>query len=158
MKTQSLLALSGTLLVGLLGGTLFTNLAGGQVTPSGLTLYGPAGLLGPTVNVTVSGIPTPQQMMRIVGGPGFTVPAGKLFVATGMGAAQPVAADQHVTVGIDGNFALGGWLTQLGAGGSIAQSDQIIQVPPGLVATAGQTVTVGDTTGQGVLLGYLVDA
>ncbi len=36
--------------------------------------------------VRVEGIPTPQQMVRVVEGSPFTVPVGKLLVVTGTGA------------------------------------------------------------------------
>ena len=50
--------------------------------------------------VTVEGIPTPQQMMRVVEGQPFTVPAGKVFVLTGLGKAG--SGGQLISFQVDG--------------------------------------------------------
>ena len=109
----------------------------------------------------IKGIPTPNSMMRVTEGVPFTVPAGKLFVATGIGGTLN-NKDFWVNVVFDGEIVLtaiptmtpGGVVVASGAGPSIPA------IPPGLVADNGTVVEVMDslTLGKGVLLGYLADA
>src|SRR5262249_5193403 len=130
---------------GLLGLVL---IAAGAVQVPGKAVAIPTLGLGP---IQVSGIPTPQQMMRIHENQPFTVPPGKLFVATGLGQAQLItgyAANLRFAgqVIVTYNFSSG--LSPLGS------------LPPGIVASGG-TVVSTDTPGGGataVALGYLVDA
>ena len=114
----------------------------------------------------ILGVPTPQQMMRVVEGQPFTVPHGKLFVATGCGFTTqqvPFAGDQmafEISFSGVNVFALSGrWSANQG----LADGDGL-SIPPGLVASTGMLVAVdglwdGDEADlTGVLLGYLADA
>jgi len=97
--------------------------------------------------VTVSGIPMPQQMMRVIEGQPFAVPHGKILVVTG--AANYGAGETGALLTIDGQIVA----TPLVSGTPIA-------IPPGLTAKGGQVVAIDDTqpAGTGILLAYLADA
>jgi len=101
--------------------------------------------------VRVAGIPTPQQMMRVHEGLPFTVPAGKLFVVTGLGQAQLItgyAANLRFNGQIILTYSFSSGLSPFG------------DIPPGIVAPEGTEVST-DTPGGGttaVVLGYLVEA
>lgn len=105
------------------------------------------GGLGP---VQVEGVPTPQQMMRVVEGQPFAVPAGKVLVCTGVGRVGNVNAPLDIR--FDGSNVLVVWATQ--------STSQLAAIPQGLVAASGVSVSVFDNGGsqEGVLLGYLADA
>lgn len=146
MKPVSIHPLSALAGVGLLGLVLLAT--GAVQTPGQFQKLG-RWFPGP---IQVEGIPTPQQMMRIVEGQPFTVPPGKLFVVTGLGLAQ-------LTTGFGANLRIDGQaiLTYHWSSGVSPFGD----VPPGLVASAGSVVSTDTTTPGGVhavVLGYLADA
>lgn len=111
-----------------------------------LTISGP---------VEVAGVPTPQQMMRIVEGQPFVVPNGKIFVATGIGADQILFSGKfdlriHSTIVAEAELPRGS-----------VPSASILPVPPGIAAHAADTVDVVEPNATGVVgiaLGYLADA
>ena len=109
--------------------------------------------------IQVEGIPTPAQMMRVVGGTPFTVPAGKLFVATGVrrmaNLPAPDSSNQQWWMEVKFNSQIvvvfnGRW--QQGPNGAGGDGDDK-NIQPGLTAPEGTLVET-----YGVLLGYLVDA
>jgi hypothetical protein len=128
--------------------------------------------------IQILGQPRPQEMMRVTEGAAFTVPPNKLFVVTGLLSTYAVApsdGDNIVTLAFDGQDIAAALLSgarrgSASPGGSQENSSShtvspygggpsLASVPPGLVATAGQVVTVIDnTSGVGTALGYLVDA
>jgi len=124
-------------------------IAAGAVQVPGRAVAIPTLAVGP---VYVAGIPTPQQMMMVVEGQPFTIPAGKLFVVTGLGLANLVT----------------------GFGANLRFDDKVIltypwssstppfgDIPPGIVAPGGTVVSAETTTPGGTnarVLGYLVDA
>jgi hypothetical protein len=114
--------------------------------------------------ITVHGIATPEQMMRVVEGTPFTVPAGKLFVVTGLAStgfdyAPGPAPRKQVQLLLNGQPALAAMMLDWQGGGSYAGGGPTIaKVPPGFVAVAGSTVTAVDASvNDGIALGYLVD-
>jgi len=128
MKTSTLIV-PAALAAGVLIGGYFTAPAGAQAV--GLASV-PIVVRGP---VQVEGVPTPQQMMRVKQGTPFTVPAGKLFVVTGVGAeTMSQGADYIAIVIFDG---LDAWATSIAANGAAIDG----HVPAGLVAQQGQVVT-----------------
>ncbi len=137
MRIDKLSALFGAMLAGL----VFVALAAQQITPAKLLLSGP---------VTVRGIPTPNQMVRVVEGVPFVVPAQKVFVVTGLGSnghlfAPGPAPNKHVRVSFDGVSVLEAMILEWQGGGSYSGGGPAIsEVPPGLVAPAGTTVTATD--------------
>lgn len=114
--------------------------------------------LGP---VTVRGVPTPDQMVRVVEGSPLTVPADKVLVVTGVGstANTPINNTLAIQILFDGQVVLGAQVKVTDANGVSGAGPAIPSVPPGLKAGAGQQVAVQDDGPfLGVLLGYLADA
>ena len=96
--------------------------------------------------VKIQGVPTADQMVRIPEGSPFVVPAGKAFVATGLG--RSTGSGTLVWIRIDG---LPVWF-----GSITSNAETTHSVPPGIVAAAGSTV---EASGKAAMvLGYLVDA
>lgn len=133
-------------------------LMGAAQTAAHLRLF----LSGP---VRIEGHPTPQQMQRVVEGAPFVVPAGKLFVVTGLGSnghdfAPGPGPNKHVRVSFNGISVLEAMIYEWQGGGSYAGGGPTIPpVPAGLTAPAGVTITAtDDSVDAGVVLGYLVDA
>lgn len=128
------------------------------------TTTGPIGFAATRVTLTgpieIAGVPTAQQMMYVVEGQPFTVPLDKLFVCTGIGATNN-GANPGINVVFDGvpliEVRPG---KEVGGGSTSGYGPSISVVPPGLVATAGTTVSVESNgqADQGILLGYLADA
>lgn len=149
MKARTSVFVASTLLALLVGGSLLSNLADGQTTPTGITLIGPAGLTGPSTTVNVHGIPRPDQMMWLKEGTLYTVPTGKIFVCTGLG-----------YFGITSGTTLGVQINSIEVL-RIQAKETVTPIPPGLVATAGQTIECWESPGAGqfgILMGYLADA
>ncbi len=151
MKTNRIHAPSaalGALVLGLAG-----LLIGAQVVgPAPVAVPRPtlnAGVLIAGGPVTVRGIPTPQQMLRIEENTNYTVPAGKIFVATGI---ARINGDQDFGyISFDGQV--------------VARFPVPMEIPAGLTAPAGTVVNVVCTAFATctvppvmVLLGYLDDA
>lgn len=104
----------------------------------------------PVGPVAVAGIPTPSQMMRVEEGTPFSVPPEKVFVVTGVGS-NTTNTSINITVSFD---AVSVWHWKVRT--NDVQSTPA--VPPGLVAQAGEVVSVvDDHTGRAVILGYLAD-
>ena len=101
--------------------------------------------------IQVEGIPTPQQMMRVVEGTPFIVPAGKRFVVTGLGSTT-TNTDIRITISFN-TTPVWHWMVKE------ADVQATPLVPTGLVAAEGETVEVVDNhvSGQAVVLGYLAD-
>jgi len=99
--------------------------------------------------LTIAGVPSPDQMIRVVDGEPMTVPVGKRLVVTGLASLPEPPPSQRVGVLFDGEYVIQAGLTD----GSIAG------IPPGLVAQSGTVVEVRDNNGTAqkscVLLGYL---
>lgn len=127
-------------------------------------------ILGP---IQVDGIPTPGQMVAVyesgasipvsghVAVGSFVVPSGKLLVITGVGSTGEANSTTKMTqVLFDGSVAVAGLLYKWQGGGSYAGGGPAVpEVPPGLVATEGTTITVVDASSDfGVAFGYLADA
>lgn len=115
--------------------------------------------------VEIANYPKPQNMRRIVEGTPFVVPSGKLFVVTGLGSnghnfAPGPGPNKHVRVSFDGTSVLEAMILEWQAGGSYSGGGPTIpEVPPGLTAPAGTSITAtDDAVDLGVVLGYLVDA
>ncbi|HEX6885983.1 MAG TPA: hypothetical protein VF530_21595 [Planctomycetota bacterium] len=145
MKSETIHPVSAVAGAGLLGLVLLA--AAAAQTPVTLQQI-PTGQSG---QLRVAGIPTPQQMKRVVEGQPFTVPPGSLFVVTGLGQTQ-ILTGSSANLRFDGQVALtcvfSSGLPPLGV------------VPPGLVAPGGTLISV-ETPGGGataLVLGYLVDA
>jgi len=113
------------------------------------------------VEQTINGLPTPQQMMRVVEGAPLVVPGGKLFVVTGFGALGQNGSTNSIDIEFDGTPVLRGHniVALIGTGSVTGAGPSVLPVPAGLVATAGTSIeAVSNTSGTGVLLGYLADA
>ncbi|GJM22523.1 MAG: hypothetical protein DHS20C15_24380 [Planctomycetota bacterium] len=122
--------------------------------------YPVLGLIGG--HATIAGIPAPSQMHRVVEGSPFTVPAGKLFVVTGLGSTGytlQATSSKRVQAFVNGTPALAALMTDWAGGGSYAGGGPAIPaVPPGFVVAEGETVSVEDPSiDAGVVLGYLAD-
>ncbi len=103
------------------------------------------------LHVQVEGIPSPQQMMRVVEGTPFTVPDRKVFVVTGVGSPNNDAED--VRLYIDGLQVLQSAHTTSGENGTTT----LRPVPAGLAVLEGETVSVdGGGQSTAIILGYLV--
>ena len=100
-------------------------------------------------DLIVKGIPTPAQMIRVVSDIPMSVPAGKRFVATGLGTTHGELTSEVL---IDGQLLLKARLDNM--------YGYVIPIPPGMAARAGSIVKVKDnvTPSDAVLLGYLADA
>lgn len=134
-----------------------------------LLLMGAAQAIQPiklfTINgpVEVTGIPRPDQLMRVVEGTPFVVPTGKLFVVTGLGStghAYAPGPDKRVAISFNGTAVLEAMIYDWQGGGSYGGGGPAVpEVPRGLVAAEGTSVTVADEgTDSGVALGFLADA
>jgi hypothetical protein len=144
--------------LGALGATSIILLLGAAQAAGTVKLV----LSGP---VEIAGYPRAQDMRRIVEGTPFVVPAGKLFVVTGMGSnghnfAPGPAPNKHVRVSFDGVSVLEAMILEWQGGGSYSGGGPSIpEVPPGLTAPAGTTITAtDDAVDLGIVLGYLVNA
>jgi hypothetical protein len=112
----------------------------------------------PSAQVQVVGIPAPEDMVLIKEEDGaFTVPPGKVFVLTGIGADQ-------LTTGIT-DFLIDNVLILRGPSVVLWGSDfgfnpgpSIAPVPAGVVARSGASITVDDTLQLGRATGYLAPA
>ncbi len=100
--------------------------------------------------------------MWITEGFPFIVPAGKIFVLTGLGAAQP-----NMEVRILINNSISTTMTRMNSGpannspSTSTAFARFVPVPPGIVAVAGDSVKVDDQSlaySSGVIFGYLADA
>ena len=113
------------------------------------------------VHIQTEGVTTPNQMMRVTEGTPFTVPAGKLFVVTGLahndGQLSGGGEVATVTVRFGGVAVLAADIQHLTTNRDGAAT--IASVPPGLVAPAGTEIVAdldADGAGSlGVILGYL---
>ncbi|MEM7310741.1 MAG: hypothetical protein AAF682_28970 [Planctomycetota bacterium] len=155
-------ALSSLLGAACLGAALFTMSA--LQAPAGSTpTTAPWGWPALTITgpVQIDGIPTAQQMTRIVEGTPFPVPPGKLLVCTGLGSNVPGTNDElrDLFVAFDGEDVLSARTLQQSTYPSITGGGpSIASIPPGLVAPEGTVVEVSDNVGTAILLGYLADA
>lgn len=95
--------------------------------------------------VTIAGIPTPAQCRSVQQSAPLVVPAGGLFVVTGIGGLDELIT--NVDVLFDGQVAL-----QVRLFDNAARK-AFVSIPAGLVAPAGTTVSTGD---KSVIHGYLV--
>ncbi len=131
---------------------------------SAQSVHGPNGFVDQLTlrPIEVKGIPTPQQMLRIAGDEAFTVPAGKLFVVTGVATTSPVFGTSvfGITVLFDGvDVVSASLLTQ---NSPFLSETGVAVIPPGVTAPAGTVITVDDNdSGKmelGICLGYIVNA
>jgi hypothetical protein len=114
-----------------------------------------ASLLPLTISgkIQVAGIPTPQQMMRVVEGSPFTVPANMLFVVTGTAVDAWNTNSGHQTL-FNGTVVLNSRIHNGVGTGALS----VMPIPPGLVAPAGTSIDCAAGAGKGIVLGYLADA
>lgn len=98
-------------------------------------------------------MPHPRDMVQIREGTAFVVPAGKLFVLTGLGAIMPGPRALRVN-GVQELSA--GWHEP---GPGIAEVVTVAPVPLGFTVAAGSTVEVGAgaPNGPGRAWGYLAN-
>ena len=100
--------------------------------------------------IQVEGIPTPQQMLRVVEGVPLTVPANKVFVVTGLGDIADVSG--VAVLFLDGVAVL----SSRPQTSSSNSATSVRPVPTGLTAAEGVIISVtGPNIGQ--VFGYLVD-
>lgn len=93
--------------------------------------------------------PHPRDMVQIKQGTPYTVPAGRIFVLTGLGDNQNL--NQLARLQVDGQDEL----TMFGAtGGAYPPSPSVGPVPVGLTVAGGRTVTIVSSN-QGRAWGYL---
>jgi hypothetical protein len=113
-------------------------------------------LAGP-IRVIVDGIPTPQQMVRVESGIPYLVPDGKLFVLTGLGAAE--SSINHVRLIVNGVVEVGrDQMLNASLDGSW-DTTSIAPAPPGFTAAPGDILEVTvEGVEAGRAWGYLVDA
>ena len=108
-------------------------------------------------HIQIEGVPTPNQMMRVVEGVPFTVPEGKLFVvaeAASRGSGTDSTNRKDSFIEFDGEVV---YAVRLSTGDGYPSHPVV-----GLVAPAGTVVSVREEndlgTDQGLVLGYLADA
>ena len=111
----------------------------------------------PPTKTQILGIPTPQQMMRVVEGMPFTVPPGKIFVATGLSFTTLLSVSsggKGINLNVDNIVAV-----HTRIGGQFAPT-QVVPLPGGLTASAGSVLDVGggDSGSDTSAWGYLADA
>jgi hypothetical protein len=110
--------------------------------------------VSPTLHIL--GVPTPQEMMTVVEGSPFTVPPNKIFVVTGAsvqryGSLQPWILE----IRFNGQMVLAPTIDPNVSG--------VVQIPPGLTAPSGTTITTFESGNASaltisVVFGYLADA
>ena len=104
----------------------------------------------------ILGIPAPREMVSVVEGSPFLVPPGKIFVVTGASVQRYGSLQMWpIEIRFNGQMALCPSIDPYQGG--------VVQIPPGLTATAGTTVTTLESGGAdpltvSVVLGYLSDA
>lgn len=135
-------------------GRSFVAVPPGVVAPAGSTVstnaggvvHGYVARVGQQVDFIVDGIPTPEQMMRVVEGSPFVVPAGKRFAVTGIGTKHGEVTTQ---VRVDGAVKLHCRIDNV--------TSYVYPIAPGITVPAGSTVSVHGNTGEAVsvLLGFL---
>jgi len=140
-------------------GVVLLTVSAFQVSVSKSPTQQMLGSLGISIDgpIQVEGIPTPSQMMRVVEGTSYSVPSGKVFVATGLGRAGNDNSDK-ATLRIDG-VPVAQSLPAIGSSNDMNDSTTIRSLPPGMAAKAGQSVSVetDSSSGGGIVLGYLAD-
>lgn len=92
--------------------------------------------------------PNPHDYIQIKEGTPYTVPAGRLFVLTGLGVYQ--AGPVNVNLSVDGVTEVS--VSNTSNGASVCS---IADVPPGMTVRAGSTIAIGGSGGLGRALGYL---
>lgn len=126
--------------VGALGACLALGLAG-MVSPQHLQRLP----LKASASLLVEGIPLPKDMRQVMEGESLLVPAGRVFVVTGLGRSSSLGSE--VAVAFDGVPV---WF------GSLATNAQTTHnVPSGLVAQPG--VAVSSVGASSVVLGHFAD-
>jgi hypothetical protein len=120
----------------------------------------------PARPLVIAGIPTPAQMVRVSEDQPLIVPQGTVFVATGIASTANNTDGGHkvIEVQFDGTTVLLGTLSRPAGVNISGSGPSIPQIPPGLVAPAGTTVGVKESSStasnpaKAVLLGYLANA
>lgn len=103
--------------------------------------------------------PHPRDFVRIQQGTPFVVPSGSILVIKGMSfASNPSANAWWQTIEIDGAAAFSeyGWHVNNAAG--MWHDQKVTNIPLGVTASEGETVTATSNRTDCVLLGYLADA
>jgi hypothetical protein len=98
-----------------------------------------------TSTITIAGVPVPESQIRLEPSTPMTVPTGALLVVTCVGSLDEFQSNP--TISFNGQPVLDVRLFDS------AERRAIVEVPPGLVASGGTTVSC-----TGVLLGYLARA
>ena len=129
-----------------MAGAAIAAVAALALSSQGVARFEPIPCQPGTFQVQVAGIPAPHTMVRIQEGSPYTVPPGKLFVATGLGSTSSSGTD--VAIEFDGVPVWFGSLT------SNAQTTHA--VPAGLVSGPGSTVSAAGISST--VLGYLANA
>jgi hypothetical protein len=105
-------------------------------------------------------VPDPRAMLviRQEQGP-WTVPAGKLFMLSGLGAASYVSSATPAVLLLDSVPELSsiGYAARPGEGGVDVQPVSVGPCPPGFTAAPGAVLTVVAGSGDGRAWGYLLD-
>ncbi len=119
----------------------------------------------PSRPLVIAGVPTPAQMVWVPEDQPLVVPKDKVFVATGIASTANNTDGGHkvIEVQFDGTTVLLGTLSRPSGSNISGSGPSIPQIPPGLVAKAGTTVSVKESSStaanpaKAVLLGYLAD-
>ena len=104
------------------------------------------------LHIQTEGVPTPNQMMRVVEGTPFTVPGGKVFVLTGLG--ESGTGGGTTTLSVDGVPEVSGNLTS----SCWPTLPSILPVASGFAVQAGSVVEVTGAGSASRAWGYLADA
>jgi hypothetical protein len=99
-------------------------------------------------HVIVSYGPEPRDMVQIRQGTPYVVPAGKLFILTGLGNNSTcpylftlsVNGQDEISAGVSGTF---------GSGSAVAELSSVAHVPPGFTAPAGSMLSISGSCGGG---------